>query len=235
VLAQDWARLIALLEGRPDTDPMTRTQGLCELCVSVTGVTGAALAVASQEHRSTVCASDVVSGRLEDLQLTLAQGPTVDALRTGRPVLVSDLADPTVSPWQLFAPAAVESGAQAMFVLPVRVGATALGALLILYRARTGGLSAEEFQDARTLAGAAAVLLTVGDEKNAPQNLLWTVDERSGFQREVHQAVGATMDQLDVTTQEAFALICAHAFATSRPIAEVADDILADRLRLKAN
>jgi transcriptional regulator with GAF, ATPase, and Fis domain len=233
VLAQGWARLIELLEGRPDTDPMTRVKHLCELCVSVTGVTGAALAVASQEHRSTVFATDAVGGRLEDLQLTLAQGPTLDALRIGRPVLVPDLADPAVSPWQRFAPAAVESGAQAMFVLPVPVGATALG-VLELYRARAGGLSAEQSHDAQTLAGAAAVLLTEGNVTDTPETFSWAVDERSGFQREVHQAVGTTMSQLGVTAREAFALICAHAFATSRPIREVADDILADRLRLKA-
>jgi AmiR/NasT family two-component response regulator len=59
------------------------------------------------------------------------------------------------------------------------------------------------------------------------------MDDRSQFRAEVHQAVGATMVELGVSAKQAFALLRAHAFGTGRPIADVAADIMAKRLRLE--
>ena len=61
--------------------------------VAVAGVTGVAITVRlPATPREVVYASDQVATELEELILTLGEGPSVDALIDG-PVLVSDLAD----------------------------------------------------------------------------------------------------------------------------------------------
>jgi transcriptional regulator with GAF, ATPase, and Fis domain len=232
VLPQGWSRLIALLDGQPDADPITRAQRLCELSVATVGVTGATLSLVSDQHRSTVCATDEVSDRLEDLQVEFSEGPTVEAVRHGWPVLVPDLSDGSESRWPWYIPAAVEAGVRAVFAFPVRVGAIRLGALS-LYRDSPGELDEVQVKDARTLADAAAVLLSIGHGADAAEAFVWAMNDRSRFRAEVHQAVGATTSALGVDANQAFALLRAHAFAAGRPIAEVAADIMAKRLQLE--
>ncbi|MGH3315631.1 MAG: GAF and ANTAR domain-containing protein [Nocardioidaceae bacterium] len=213
---------------------MTRAQRLCDLCVSVAGVTGAALVVGSGEGRSTVCVTDGVSDRLEELQFTLSEGPAVSAEKDGWSVLAPDLSDGSQRRWPVFAPAAIEVGARAAFALPVRLGAIRLG-VLSTYRSAPGNLSADELNDAQSLANAAAVLLCVGTGTHAAEAFMWAVGDGSRFQPQVHQAVGATVVQLSVSAREAFALMCAHAFATGLPIADVAEDIMAKRMQLESD
>lgn len=232
MLPLGWSTLVAVLDGRPDADPMSRARRLCGLTVDVTGTTGAALAISSGQMRSTVCATDEVSDRLEELQLTFAEGPAVTAAQQGWSVVVPDLADVSDARWPVFAPAAVEAGARGLFVFPVRLGAIRLG-VLSAYRASPGGLTPEQVQDARRLAEAAAVLLSLAAGADGAESFVWTLGDRSRFRAEVHQAVGATAVQLGVDAGQAFALLCAHAFATDRPIAEIAADIMAKRIRLE--
>ena len=47
---------------------------------------------------------------------------------------------------------------------------------------------------------------------------------------EVHQATGMVLAQLEISAQEAFVRLRAHAFATRRPLADVAGDVVARRL-----
>lgn len=232
MLPSDWASLVALLDGRPDADPMTRVHRLCQVCVQATDVSGVALSIAFGGQRSTVSATDELSDRLEDLQATYSDGPSVEAARDGWRVFAPDLTDGAERRWSWFRAAAVDAGARAMFALPVRTGALRFGALT-LYRVTAGALTAEQVRDAKLLADAAAVLLSLNQpgEKTA-EAFMWVVGDRSRFRPEVHQAVGATMVDLGVDAREAFARICAHAFAENRSVAEVSADIMANRVRL---
>jgi GAF domain-containing protein len=232
VLPSGWTELVALLDGRPDADPLSRLQRLCELCASVACVTGVAVSLASASARSTVCATDEVAERLEELQDTVGEGPRVQALQGKRSVLVADLARERAR-WPGFAPGAWEAGVRAVFVLPLRMGALHLGALS-LYRTESGPLAGEQYKDVRVLCEAAAVLLTLdqpGSETAAA--FMWVVSDRSRFHPQVHQAVGATMVHLQVGPREAFARMCAHAYATNTMIGAVAEQILDRRLRLE--
>jgi hypothetical protein len=55
-------------------------------------------------------------------------------------------------------------------------------------------------------------------------------DGLSSDRAEVHQATGMVLTQLGVSAQDAFVRLRAHAFATCRPLAEVARDVVAGRL-----
>jgi len=231
VLPHGWAELVALLDEGPDVDPMTRVQRLCTLCVQVTGVTGAALSIATDEARSTVCATDDLGDRLEELQDTLGEGPTVEALRTGESVQVGDLRA-SDGRWPGFTPAASEEGVRGVFVFPLRMGAARLG-VLALHTTDAGPLDDEQFRDAWVLAEAATVLLMLSSPDGEPSEAsAWVLGDRSRFRPEVHQAVGVTMVHLGVGPRDAFARICAHAFANDTPIGVVAAEIVTKKLRL---
>ncbi len=232
MLPEGWANLVALFDGLPDPDRLSRAQRLCALCVQATSASGASLGVASDGQRSTVCATDAVSDRLEELQITFSEGPCVEALRDGRPVLVGDLSGDSERRWPWFAPAAVEAGARGFFVLPLQVGAIRLG-VLSLYRTSPGSLEDEELHDARVLAEAATLLLTLDDTAHSAEAFLWAIGDRSRFRAQVHQAVGVLMVQLDLDARDAFARLCAHSYVEGVPVAEVAEGIVTGRLRLE--
>src|SRR5574342_470643 len=64
---------------------------VCAAVISTTGVDCAAVTVMlSATPRETIYASSGVAAKVEELALTLGEGPGVDAL-AGRPVLVADL------------------------------------------------------------------------------------------------------------------------------------------------
>src|SRR5687768_17578494 len=122
--------MVALLDDdTASEDVLGCVQRLCTLCVESTGTSAAALVITSDAHRATMWATDPVAERLEELQLTLSEGPGVDALRVGQPVLVPDLVDRYGDEWPLFAPEAVGAGAGALFALPLQVGRVRTGVL----------------------------------------------------------------------------------------------------------
>jgi len=241
VFSADRARLAALADVHSTLSPLSRVRAVCRLCLSVTGVSGASMSVVggcgSERVTSTVWGTDAVSLRLEELQLGLGEGPIVDALESTLPVLESDLSDVSHRRWRLFAPAAVRTGAGAVFVLPLCAGGwcvageRCLGALS-LYRCSIGDLTAEQYDDFRDVTDAALEIMRSAGAESGDEGDAWPVGSGTGFQPEIHQAVGMVMGDLDIDADEALDRLRGHAFATGQPISAVARDIVSGRLRL---
>src|SRR5690348_4361613 len=96
---------------------------LCAAAAAGVGVDGAGVTVmTSPTVRDTVHATDQVAGELEEWQLTFGQGPCLDTFTDGGPVLIADLGSPDCAArWPVFTPAALDSGARAVFALPLQV------------------------------------------------------------------------------------------------------------------
>ncbi|MGH9069001.1 MAG: GAF domain-containing protein, partial [Acidimicrobiales bacterium] len=132
---------------------------LCLLAGEVLSVSGTGISLVAQGRLAGDSAgSDRFFEEIEELYLTLGEGPGVAALRLGRPVLVPDLAGADRR-WMWFARVAGRRGVRAAFSFPLRVGLVPLGALT-LYRRTAGPLPPGARQDAAVLARAAAGLLT---------------------------------------------------------------------------
>jgi hypothetical protein len=180
-----------------------------------------------------VHATDRVAGELEEWQLTFGQGPCLDAFHHGGPVLAVDLrAADCLARWPVFTPAALDSGARAVFALPLQVGAIRLG-VLDLYRLRPGPLSAHELADALAFADTAAMLLldTAAGTQPDTVDLAWQRDDPTAHQAHVHQATGIVLVQLGTSAEAAFARLRAYAFAHGRRLGDVARDVVERRLR----
>ena len=205
---------------------------ICQLCVELIDVAGAGISVVTQTgNRGAVCATDEVAAMIEELQFSLGEGPCVDAVNAGRPVLIPDLAKPhavDVSRWPAFMSAAADVGIRAVFAFPLAVGAVRVGAL-DLYRNQAGELSIEQLAGALLAADAAAIALLSMDV-NA-DTFSGDAAEGADYHLEVHRATGMVQEQLGVSTADALLRLRAKAFADDRPISEVAADVIARRLR----
>jgi hypothetical protein len=208
----------------------------CAAAVSAVGVSGAGLTVMTRSDSGrVVCVTDDVSARVEELQLTLGEGPCVDAYITGAPVLSADLADREVlRRWPTFAPAAKQVGAAAVYAFPLQMGAVRLG-VMDLYHREPRLLASGELRDALVLADTATLLLLGreaaghdGASEDVPGGLL---SEREGYRAEIDQATGMVSAQLGVGIEEAFLRLRAHAYAQDRRLSDLAGDVVARRLR----
>src|SRR4051812_32409985 len=207
-------------------------QRIAELCVEMLDVSGAGISLVSDGGtRGVICATDDVAMRIEEMQVTLGEGPCIDAVTAGGPVLVPDLdSHHDLSPerWPAFLAAVAPTGVRAVFAFPLRIGVISLGAM-DLYRDRAGPLGEDQL-GAALLAAEAAGLALLSLNSNDDIGLSADEDWRA-FQPQVHQATGMVMVQAGVTIEQAFLLLRARAFASSRPLSAVAADVVGRRLR----
>lgn len=212
-----------------------KKSGLDELCSSLCAsfidalpVTGAALSAFSGfQEETTLCASDELAARLDELQFDLGEGPRWEAARSRVPVLLPYVRSVTHDKWPVFGKALIDSDAQALFVFPLVVGAMDIG-VAELYRTTPGELSESERVTARALADGAAWRLLrrilVPDVGDSPEAGL------SPSRREIHQATGMVLAQTGGTAADALLLLRGHAFANGQSVRETSSDVLERRL-----
>ena len=206
---------------------------LCETSSALLEVDGAGVMLMSGDVAyGSLCATNDVSTLIEDLQYGLGEGPCVDAYNHGQVVAEPDLADPATPRWAAFAPPALHAGVRAVFAFPLRVGAIRLGAL-DLYRKRPGALSDDQHGDALVIADVVASWVLDTQGAAAPGNVAAALDADADFHLVVHNAAGMVSAQLDVSVTEALLRLRAYAFAHGRPLAAIAEDVVARRLRLE--
>jgi hypothetical protein len=203
---------------------------LCKACVKALPVERAAIAVhVAGSGLELLCASDSIAEQVEWAQITLGEGPGVDAIAAGGPMVVSDLSDPSGS-WPSFAAEAVKSGVGALYALPLQVGAIRVG-VLDLYRDTATVLDGKDFADAMAIAELVTALLLAVDGTGPITESLGPWWDQPLSTREVHQATGMIVAQLGVTAREAYVRMQAFAFAQGRMLSEVAHEVIDRRLR----
>lgn len=206
-----------------------RAGRLCEVCAEVVQVSGAGIMLMSHDRPwGSICTTDPVSAEIEELQFTLGEGPCVDAYNHEVPVLEPDLADPRTSRWLAFTAPAVAAGVRAIFGFPLRADTVRIGALN-LYRDEPGGLSDEQYEDALVMADIVTETVLAMQADAEPGSLADELDQ--AFRYVVYQASGMVAAQLDIGVDEALARLRAYSFGSSRPLTDVAEDVVARRLR----
>src|SRR3989442_8291371 len=102
-----WAQVGLQSQGAP-----VSIAHVCAAAVAAVGVDGAGVTViAGPTARETVCATDGIAAELEELQLTLGEGPCMDTFSRGGPALAVDLSGPEfLARWPGFTAAAITSG-----------------------------------------------------------------------------------------------------------------------------
>jgi ANTAR domain len=218
-----WTRMVEQAAGLP-----VALDHIGALTIAVAGVDATAVVVVlAATPRESVFASNKIAADMEELAMTLGEGPGVDALAGNGPALAGDLTDAySEARWPAFASAAVDGGVRAIFALPLQVGGIMLG-VLDLYRAVPGDLEPEQLADCLVLADTACALMldtTTRDGGYRP--------EEAGLQHpEVHQATGMLIAQMNVTAAVALVRLRAYAYSHEQRLRDVAADVVARRLR----
>ena len=203
---------------------------LCAACVLTLPVSRAGIAVyVVGVGLEVLTASDKVAERVEWAQVTLGEGPGVDAVSSGGPVAVPNLAHAD-GRWPMFMSEVADSGIGAMYALPLQVGAIKVG-VLDLYCDAGAPLGRRDFADAVAVSDlVTAILLTVGRDGRLAESLGPWWDQPLST-REVHQATGMIMAQLGVHAREAYVRLQAFAFANNRLLDDVAHQVVGRLLR----
>ncbi|WP_019356493.1 GAF domain-containing protein [Streptomyces sp. AA1529] len=222
-------RLWRQIVGQAGGEPITLAH-VCGVMLSAAGVDAVAVTAKLEDtERETVYTSSRLATDMEDLTVTLGEGPGVDALSDGH-CLVTDLAaDGCRTRWPGYAPAAVEAGVGGLFAFPLRLGGVGVG-VLCLYRGEPGPLGSEQLADALVLTDTVLTLLLDKGLSEQPElDGRWS--EQNGAQHpEVHQATGMITVQLGVSAAAALVRLRAYAFSRDRRLSEVAKDVVARRL-----
>ncbi|WP_019932855.1 GAF and ANTAR domain-containing protein [Nocardia sp. BMG111209] len=218
--------LAVLAESAGDATPA----GLCRACVAVLPVARAAIVVhADSDGWELLCASDEIAARVEAVQATVGDGPAVDAIAGGAPVLVPDLTTTGSSRWPALLDALGRDAPSAVFAFPLQLGAIRLG-VLDLYREAPQRLSSQDITSMTLVAH--LVTMTLLNEAGRDGDPGW---ELSPDAQAIHQATGMVVAQLGVPAREAYVRLQGHAFAHGLLLSEVAADVVARRLRLSPN
>ncbi|MCY7341392.1 MAG: GAF and ANTAR domain-containing protein [Pseudonocardia sp.] len=217
--------------GRTGDDPVDDhadlLERLCATCAASLPVSDVAISLMpSSDVRGPVVASSELGVRIDDPQWTLGEGPCIEAVGTGRPVLVPDIEPVTRQRrWPLFAAGALAAGVRAVFALPMVLGVITIG-VVELYRDRPGPLPRTLLREALVAADGMALLMLGPCEGGCDaSDVAWT------GRAEVHQATGMVMAQLGVAADEALIWLRAFAFAQGRVVTDVAREVIARRMR----
>lgn len=191
--------------------------------MTILGADGVALTIAyTAPQRVTLCATDDAAARLEDLQDVLGQGPGPTAYATGKQMHTDIGTDERRGndSWPDFDRAARKAFTGVTLVaVPIHPDGEVLGVLT--YHHPTGSRVALSDNNAQFLADAVGVALlsdpdTIGTDLSGP----WT------GRAQIHQATGMVVTQLGLASEDAIALLRAHAFANDWTLAETAAAVL---------
>ena len=199
----------------------------------ITTSTAVGLMLADHDGTLRFMASSSEDARLLDLfQLQHAEGPCLDAHRTGEEV-PDIIIESATGRWPVFAPRAAELGFGAAHCFPLRLRDQTIGAMNI-FRTDPRPLEDEERRIARALADVATIGLMQERAVRRAEELTAQLQFALNSRLVIEQAKGALARTLDIGVDEAFTVIRGYARDRRRPLTQVAQEAVGDRQALQA-
>jgi hypothetical protein len=232
VTAAEFQRAVRAHIGNGEHTALSLAQ-LCVVCEEMTSLPTSIVLSSAGQSPAALAASDGAAV-IEQLQLTLGEGPGVDAYAEGRPVLIEDLAG-AARRWMLFVPAARDLGIRAVFAFPLQLGAVRIG-VMSLYAGRSnplvdGKLVDGKLADMTTLAELVTDAVLAMQSGAGADELSWALSNAAEHRAVVHQATGMLIMQLECSAQDALARLRAKAFADGVGVDEVSRQVVERQLR----
>ncbi|MEV4687987.1 GAF and ANTAR domain-containing protein [Microbacterium sp. LWH3-1.2] len=204
---------------------------LCSPLRAAVAMAGAVIStLGSPMGSQTVCASTTLGARIDEIQIDLGEGPSWEALRTRRPVAAADLQVDGGALWPGAWAALRELDLGSLYAFPLFVGTVGIGSIA-LYSTAARELSVADITGLSRL----AVIVSGTLLRRALGRLDVTDDETADepySRREVHQATGMVAARNGIDVDDALMLLRGHAYATGRPVRDVAAAVIARSLDL---
>jgi hypothetical protein len=210
-----------------DFDIVDLLTGLTERCAELLDVAAAGFLLANPlEQLRLLAATSEQAHELELFQLQADEGPCVDCYISGEPVSVADIRGEEQR-WPQFVPAALDAGFASVHAIPMRAAGMVLGALG-LFGTGPGELNEADLLVGQTLTRIASVAIL---QEHPPTPFTVVPQLRSALTNHVivEQAKGLLRQLLDVSVEEAFALLRTYARDNGDHLTDVARRLMSDR------
>ena len=224
--AQVLSAVVSLVDSLlDDFDVVELLTELTERCADLLDVAATGLLLADGHgHLHLMAATSKSSHDLELFQLQADQGPCLDCFTTGEPVSAADLTT-GARLWPRFAAAAAEAGIASVHAIPMRASGNVLGALG-LFGTDPGDLNEADRLVAQSLAHVAGVAIL--HEHRPSANVLPQLRRALNSRVVVEQAKGFLRENLDVSLDDAFALLRGYARAHGDRLTEVSRRLITE-------
>jgi hypothetical protein len=182
-----------------------------------------------RQGAAVIGASDRTAQAAHDLELVMAEGPMLEAARSGVPVRAAGAA--LADRWPRYGPAVAELGVQAVVAAPLGLPGTRIGALCALGREPVIGeeaaLAAGRMADAFTR----LLLCPAGPQWPDDNPFAAPLSDGTGYLAVVHQAAGMVSVHCNCNIRDAQDLLAMRAFAEGVPVADIAVQVVTGQTR----
>jgi GAF domain-containing protein len=171
-------------------------------------------------------ASSERSRLLEVFAVAIDAGPCVECIRTGRPVIVEDLAEPAAQArWPRFAAGAVEAGFRAAHALPMRLRDDVIGVLTLLHT-RPHALTDSDARLGQALADAATIGLLHERALRHAETVQEQLQSALNSRVIIEQAKGVLATRADISPDRAFTILRSHARSRGMRLTDLCRDVV---------
>jgi hypothetical protein len=232
-IAQDFTASVSAAEADlPGAELLP--ERLAQACAAVLPVDGAGLSVFfSADRRLPLGASDDAAATAERLQFTVGQGPCLTAHDTGRLVVADDAE--LGQRWPAFTDLLVaQTPIRGVIALPLDGPLQGIGAL-DLYLRSPDAVRTVSLADVTVVLGSLtrAFGAAMAEEPHTESGPAWLDAPAAGRRAQVWQALGMVNVGLGLRTQDAMALLRAHAYGNDTSVDDIADAVVHRRLTLE--
>jgi GAF domain-containing protein len=208
-----------------DFDLVDFLSNLTSYAAAISGADAVGLMLVDHAGRARFMAATNESGKVMELfQLQNAEGPCLDCIATGEPVVNADL-EHAEELWPTFAPVARRAGFRSVHAFPMRLRGQRIGALN-LFGGSDSHFSDAEVRIVQALADVATVAIvqqrSIARAEVVTEQLQHALDSRVV----IEQAKGALAQAHGITLGEAFDGLRSQARSSGRKLVDVAQQLV---------
>jgi GAF domain-containing protein len=206
---------------------------VADRCVEVLEVSAAGLMLLSPEGDLRVVAYSSEAVRAVELfELQSEEGPSLDVLGTGAPVVNQDL-ETVNGRWPRFAAKAIACDLRSVHALPMRLRGVTIGALS-LFRAHEGALEESDVVAAQALADVATVSILHHRAATEAQLVNEQLNHALNSRIVIEQAKGVVAERTGLDMEEAFVRLRRHARNHNLRLVDAAHAVIDGTLKPEA-
>jgi GAF domain-containing protein len=195
----------------------------------VLGIAGAGVSVLESGQVRFAAASDERSAALERVQEAAQAGPSMEAYRTGRIVIVEDLPEASCR-WDQYEQAARDSGVVAVASVPMRHGGKCIGTVDLHSTARREW-SADDLAVAGVLTDMAAACMVHAREVDRQSKVNEQLHQALESRIVIEQAKGVLAAEQHMSVDEAFEVLRRYARSHNAALRSVCQAVVTRGLR----
>ncbi len=201
---------------------------LGDQCLALLPADGVGVLLLEEQQLTVATTNSEVGDAVETLEVELEEGPCVECVRVGHPVLVPDLAA-SADRYPNFTPRALEAGAGAIHALPMTGHGELVGSLNIVSRAPTE-LTDTQLGTARMLCDVAVSYIFAVRLHEETSELAGQLQNALDTRVLIEQAKGILAERHGDSMGGAFERLRRHARSRSTPVREIARQVVEDGL-----